>query len=221
VTEFEAKTYVDKTRIAYDVVAADYHDLLKAELDKSVWDRAMLGAFAEVVDGPVVDVGCGPGRITGYLAGLGLDVSGIDLSPGMVAVARQQHPGIGFVVGSMLELALPDSGVGGVVAWYSLVHTPEGLLPAAFEEFLRVLRPGGHLLLAFKVGDEKRSLTQGYGHAIDLDVYWYEPAMIVDRLTEAGFVEVARLVRAAEGPERQPQAYVMAAKPMGVGGAAG
>lgn len=42
--------------------------------------------------GPVADVGCGPGRVTTYLDGLGLDVSGVDLSPEMVAVGPPRVP---------------------------------------------------------------------------------------------------------------------------------
>jgi len=209
----QATAYLEKTKIAYDVVAPAYADQLRGAIAESTWDRAVLGAFAEVVDGPVLDVGCGPGRITGYLAELGLDVGGIDLSPRMVEVARAEHPGLEFSVGSLLELDLADGGLAGLVSWYSLVHTPPELLPAAFAEFFRVLRPGGRAVLAFKAGDEKRALTQGYGHDIELDVYWFPPQLVVDLLTAAGFVESMRLVRAAEGPERQPQAYVMGVKP--------
>jgi len=64
-------------------------------------DRAVLSTFAERVSrdrlGPFADVGCGPGRITGHLHHLGLDVFGVDLSPGMLAVARQALPGPRFV----------------------------------------------------------------------------------------------------------------------------
>jgi ubiquinone/menaquinone biosynthesis C-methylase UbiE len=209
----ETAQYLTKTRIAYDVVAADYHVVLRAELARSTWERAVLGGFAEVVDGPVVEVGCGPGRITGHLAELGLDISGIDLSPRMIDVARELHPDIPFSVGSLLELDLPDDRLGGLVAWYSLVHTPPRLWPAALAEFFRVLRPGGRVLLGFKAGDEKRALTRGYGHEIDLDVYWLPPQQVADMLTAAGFTESMRLVRAAEDYEGQPQAYLMGCKP--------
>jgi ubiquinone/menaquinone biosynthesis C-methylase UbiE len=209
----ETAKYLDKTRIAYDVVAADYHVVLRDELARSTWERAVLGGFAEVVDGPVVEVGCGPGRITGHLAKLGLDVRGIDLSPRMIDVAREVHPDIPFSVGSLLELDLPDDRLGGLVAWYSLVHTPPRLWPAALAEFFRVLRPGGRVLLGFKAGAEKRALTRGYGHEIDLDVYWLPPQQVADAMTAAGFTETMRLVRAAEDYEGQPQAYIMGWKP--------
>src|SRR3974390_3391872 len=79
-------------RAAYDAVAVDYAALLRDELAAKPFDRALLGAFAELVlsgsAGPVADVGCGPGRVTAYLHGLGVETFGIDLSPAMVAVAR-------------------------------------------------------------------------------------------------------------------------------------
>ncbi|WP_433299696.1 class I SAM-dependent DNA methyltransferase [Actinoplanes sp. CA-030573] len=208
----EAATYLDKTRIAYDEVAADYADLLRDLHAEATWDRAVLSAFAEVVRGPVVDVGCGPGRITGPLARLGVQVSGVDLSPAMVEVARREFPGLRFSVGSMLELDLADGELGGLVSWYSLVHTPRSLLPAVFAEFCRVVRPGGHVLLAFKAGDRKRTLTSGYGHDIDLDVYEHPAELVIDLLDEAGFAERMRLVRAPEEFEKQAQAYVLGVK---------
>ncbi|MFF5294997.1 class I SAM-dependent DNA methyltransferase [Paractinoplanes globisporus] len=206
-------SYLDKTRIAYDVVAADYADLARDLMAGATWDRAVLGAFAEIASGPVADVGCGPGRITGHLAGLGLAARGIDLSPAMIEVARRDRPGLSFEVGSLLDLDLPDGDLGGLVAWYSLVHTPRELLPVAFAEFFRVLRPGGHVLLAFKAGGQRRTLTSGYGHDdIDLDVYEFPPDLVIELLTEAGFTERMRLVRAAEEREKQPQAYVLGVK---------
>jgi len=92
-------SHVQITRASYDTVAVDYERLLRDNLETNTFDRAMLGAFAERVlgggGGPVGDLGCGPGRVTTYLDKLGLDAFGIDLSPEMIAVARQAHPGCG------------------------------------------------------------------------------------------------------------------------------
>ncbi len=208
--------YLTATRAAYDSVASDYAHLLADALDRMPWDRAVLATFAELVSrdrlGPVADVGCGPGRITGHLHHLGLDAFGIDLSPGMLAVARQALPDLRFVEGSMTGLDLPDASLGGLVAWYSLIHIPPTDVPAVLTEFCRVLAPGGQLLLAFQVGDERRHLQQAYGHAISLDTYRMQPGQLVQQLNTAGMPVHARVVRDPDDPETVPQAYLLARK---------
>jgi SAM-dependent methyltransferase len=208
---------VDATRTSYNTVAADYAELVKAELGNKPLDRAMLAAFAEYVraggGGPVADLGCGPGRVTVHLEGLGLDAFGVDLSPEMVAVARRSHPHLRFDVGSMTGLDIKDDSLAGALVWYSTVHTPLEELPVMFGEFHRTLAPGGHLLIAFKVGDERVHLEHAYGHDLDLDVYRCPPERVAELLRRAGLVEVARLVREADARENTPQAFILARKP--------
>jgi SAM-dependent methyltransferase len=205
---------IEATRSAYDKVAADYEVLLRDELAEKPVDRAMLGIFAEQVAaadcGPVADLGCGPGRVTAHLATLGLDAFGVDLSPGMVAVARQAHPGLRFEVGTMAALDIPDASLAGAVAWYSIIHTPPERQAGIFAEFARVVRPGGWLLLAFQVGEEVVHLQHAYGHDIDLHTRRQSPERIRGLLENAGFAEFARLVRQPVAPEKSAQGYVLA-----------
>lgn len=208
---------VRATRAAYNTVAADYADLLRSELAAKPFDRAMLGTFAELVDSAggaeVADLGCGPGRITAHLDSLGLAVFGIDLSPEMVAVARRDHPSLRFDEGSMEALNLASGELGGIVAWYSIIHTPPARLPGVFAEFHRTLRDGGLLLLAFQAGDEPRYLDFAYGHEIDLDAYRLPPERITELLREAGLVVEAQLLREPDDRhEKTPQAFLLARK---------
>lgn len=204
-------------RAAYDRIAVPYAQRFHHHLDGKPVDRAMLAAFAGLVaacgNSRVADVGCGTGATTAILAGLGVEPFGVDLAPQMVEQARRLNPGVDFTVGSMTELPLPDGEVGGVCAWYSIVHLRDDQLDMAFAEFARVLAPGGFALLAFQIGDEPRVLTEAFGHAVALTFHRRPLDRIAASLGEAGLVEHCRAVRAAEGSETTPQAFLVVRKP--------
>ncbi|MER7247199.1 class I SAM-dependent methyltransferase [Kribbella sp. NPDC000426] len=201
---------------SYNTAAADYHAILRDYHHADPFEQGALDYFARLVDGgPVGDLGCGTGRITTYLAGRGLDVFGIDLTPGMIEVARREYPDLRFEVGSLFDLDLKDGELAGALAWYSLVHTPREDLPAVFAELYRVLRPGGHLVHGFKVGGGRRHLSNAYGHDLDLEVYSYDTADVAGLLAGAGFAEVATLTRAAmPGEKDKAQAAHIVRKPV-------
>lgn len=149
----------------------------------------------------VADVGCGPGRVTAHLHLLGLDAFGIDLSPGMVDVARRDHPGLHFEVGSMTDLNLPDASVAGVLAG-----------------FHRVLRPAGLVLAGFQVGDVHRHKTSGYGgHPMAVRVHLRPMNRVTGWLAEAGFHVEAQTVTAAEDDSKEPQGFLIARRADGDG----
>ncbi|WP_406276268.1 class I SAM-dependent methyltransferase [Nocardia sp. NBC_00881] len=203
------------TRAAYDAVASLYGELFSNVLETLPLERALLAAFAELVQahnaGPVADIGCGPGHVTAHLNALGPTTFGIDLSSEMVALARRDHPELRFDEGSMTALDLPDGVLGGILAFYSTIHTPPQQLPAVFTEFQRVLAPGGHLLLGFFAGDDP--LPQEFDHKVTLAYRW-SPDSLAELLRQAGFVEVARMLREPNENERQfQQAQLLVRKP--------
>ncbi len=209
-------TSLSTARAAYDAVAARYAKLYRAELDRLPLDRALIGAFAELVQaaggGPVADLGCGPGRITALLHSLGVDAFGVDLSPEMIAQARLAHPDLRFDVGSMAALELRDGALGGLLAWYSVIHTPPEQLPQIFAEFHRVLAPGGHVLLAFFASDDPARPAQEFDHKVTA-AYRLLPDHVAGLLGGAGLVEIARLVREPGENERFQRGHILARKP--------
>lgn len=209
--------FLDRTRDGYDRTAAGYVTAFQHHLDDKPLDHAMLRAFTAMVppNQRVLDIGCGTGAATAILRDNGARVSGIDLSPNMVAQARRLHPDIGFSVGSMTSLDLPDACAGGVCAWYSVIHIPDDQLPAVFAEFHRVLTPGGVALLAFQIGDQPRHLTEAFGQSVDLMFHRRRPEAIATLLTDAGLPVHAQLVREPDGGgvESTAQGYLIARKP--------
>ncbi|MEV4117807.1 class I SAM-dependent methyltransferase [Micromonospora sp. NPDC049645] len=196
--------WLSETRTSYDTVAVSYARLVRDLLAESPHERAALASFADAVlgagGGPVADVGCGTGRITAYLHTLGIDAFGIDLSPGMIAVARRDNPELRFEIGSMIDLDLDDASLAGLVAWYSLIHVPDDRIGTVFAHFRRVVRPGGPLLLGFHVGDETTLKTDGYGGLpMNVHVHRRQPAQVATWLRENGFtVESQKTVSSPE-----------------------
>ncbi|KUN26586.1 methyltransferase [Streptomyces antibioticus] len=211
-SDFLTRDFLTRTRVFYDAIAEDYAERFRDSLAQTPVERATFGLFAELVGrgGAVADLGCGPGRVTGLLASLGLDVFGLDLSSSMLEIARRENPDLLFVQGSMLELDVADGSLAGAVSWYSSIHTPVDELPSLFREFRRVLAPGGHLLLGFQVGDEPKRHDRPWGHDVVLDFQRRQPGMIGGLLETAGFELVSQTVRAPQNEEQVAQAFLIA-----------
>ncbi|MET8630658.1 class I SAM-dependent methyltransferase [Kitasatospora sp. NPDC004669] len=197
-------------RESYDTVAADYLRLVVPPEGMDPVSRAMLAAFAELVresgGGEVADLGCGPGRVTAYLDSLGLSAFGVDVSGEMVALARRAYPRLRFLRGSMAALDVADGALGGILAWYSVHHTPPERLPQLFAEFARVLAPGGHLLLGGHAGDARLCPAEAYGHPVSYASHLIPAGRLAGLLEQAGFTITTRLEQ--PNPQHVDRSYV-------------
>ena len=208
----------NNTQASYDKVAAEYAGQYLPELEHKPFDREMLDRFAGLVKevgGRVCDLGCGPGQVARHLHEHGVEVSGIDLSPGMVAQAQQANPGIHFQQGDMRALALADDSLAGIAAFYSLIHIAREEVTSVLKELRRVLRPGGVLLLSFHIGSEVVHLDEWWGKPVCVDFTFFERAEMEGYLRAAGF-EVEDVVERPPYPEVEYQshrAYIFARKP--------
>lgn len=211
--------YLESTRAGYDATAAEYAARFHHYLDDKPVDLAMLSAFAGLVRSvgqpAVLDVGCGTGATTALLHDHGLAATGIDLSPRMIDEARRLSPHLRFRVGSAGNLGVGDASVGGVCAWYSLVHVPDEDLASILAEFARVLTPRGVLLLAFQVGSVPKRLTEAFGVSVDLLFHRRTPAAVTAALDAAGLEVYSTTVREPDddGVQSTPQAFMLARKP--------
>jgi len=181
-------------------------------------DRAVLQAFAESVlalgSGPVLDVGCGPGRIAAFLAERGIEAGGVDIAPQMIAEARLAHPDLGFEVGTLTELPVPDRSLLGAAYWYSIIATPPANLGAVWQELDRVLGNDGQGLVAFQAGEgEGNERSDAYGSSTTFTLYQQSPDDVIASLNDAGFEVRAEVRRQAElSHETTPQAFLLFAR---------
>ncbi len=184
-------------RESYDSAARAYAEHLVDELDRKPLDRHFLNRFAESTRGRglVADLGCGPGHVARYLHEQGVAVVGIDLSPEMIDVAKSLNPNLDFRVGDMRSLDLPDASLGGIVAFYSIVHFAPSELGAIFREMRRVLAPDGLALVSFHIGEEVVHVEDLYGAPVFLDFQLHVPGDVVQALGSADLVVIESIER--------------------------
>jgi SAM-dependent methyltransferase len=106
--------------------------------------------YRDELSGRVLELGCGAGRLTGYLAEMARTVHGIDLSPDMVAYSRQRYPRASFSEGDLRDLsAIGDGSWDAVVAAYNVIDVlSDGARAELLDEIARVLAPGGLLVMS-------------------------------------------------------------------------
>jgi ubiquinone/menaquinone biosynthesis C-methylase UbiE len=208
----------DRTRASYDTLAAEYAARIYGELSGKPFDREWLDRLAERVRllGPVCDLGCGPGHIARYLQERGERAIGLDLSFGNLQQGRRLNPRLEFLQGDMLALPFAGESLGGIAAFYSIIHLEHEQLGGALREMRRVLRSGGWLLLAFHLGTKTLHEKELWGYAVDLNVTMFTVADVVQQLKEAELLVEEAAERDPYAPEVEYQSrrgYILAQRP--------
>jgi SAM-dependent methyltransferase len=141
----------DTIREVWDRLADDWRIQVgdDGDANRRLNSDPVLWAFLGDVGGRrVLDAGCGTGYLSRQLAGRGAIVTGIDISPRMIAIACEASPDLDLRVDSCTTLRTVDDGAfDAVVANYVAMDVPD--LPATIAAFHRVLRPGGIAVLIF------------------------------------------------------------------------
>ena len=135
----------------------------------------------------MLDLGCGPGHIGRYVAGRGVATGGLDLSPEMARIAHDLNPTIPITIADLRSLPVPDGHLGGITAFYSLIHLARAALPDVFAELRRVLREGAPLLIAVHAGAGGLHADEFLGQPVDLDATLYDRDELASLLEQRGF----------------------------------
>ena len=178
---------------------AERFDRRAPDYDGSTMHRGLAQAVADFVRlggvRDILDVGTGTGLVLRSLPAGPWKLTGVDLSPGMVQVARAALPSARFEVADATSLDLPDSSVD-LVTCVTMVHlVPDAT--AAMREWRRLLRPGGCLVLATfaddspsshgpapQAGHSRADAHAAFGSSEALERLAAASGLVVDRVAE-------------------------------------
>src|SRR5688572_29374112 len=163
---------VAAVRRSYDAVAAEYAETFADELAGKPLDRRLVEELVSRAGAGalVVDLGCGPGQAGELLAAAGAVPVGVDLSPGMLALARQRRA----AAGDLRALPLRGGAGAAAVALYCVQHLPRADLVGALREVRRTLTNGGALLISTHLGEGDLHASEWFGHDVDLSGALYD-----------------------------------------------
>lgn len=186
------------TQAAYNKAAETYDELFSDELEKKEFDRKFLDEYISYFNSGslICSAGCGPcGHVENYFFQKGLNVIGIDISEKCIEIAKRHYPDIQFEAGDFTKLKYRDSSFDGLISYYSIIDTPRFYLDKVLNEFNRVLKRNGLLLLVAKEGE-----TEGFEEellGIKSEIYFslFTEKEISSTLEKSGFKNIKSVRR--------------------------
>ncbi len=157
-----------------------------ADRTKTLFERAWLDAFLAHVpfSGGILDLGCGSGEpIARYLIQSGRSVTGVDASPGLIALCRERFADQNWIVADMRDLDLAQQ-FDGLVVWHSAIHLTPEAQNSMFDVYRRHMKPGGVLMFT---SSSEAGEHVGEWRGEPLYHGSLSPEAYRDHLTRAGF----------------------------------
>lgn len=192
-------------------IAAQYTD----EYFDDTFDLPYIDKFLELLptSGSVLDVACGPGMFAKYMHERGFVVHGTDLSNEMIRIARERVPNVHFEVMDMRNLHFPSESFDGLLVSYALIFIPSAETNAVLQEFYRLLKPGGAMLLIVQKGDADHIEHEPMKPDEELHVNFFQPESLSDQLKASGFsVELQQVIATPDTGAMSPEIIYAIAK---------
>ncbi|UOX89102.1 methyltransferase domain-containing protein [Amycolatopsis sp. FBCC-B4732] len=198
----------------FDALGTDYEHAFRNLAEQ----RAALTALAERLPAGarVLDLGSGTGRpVAEQLAAAGCAVTGYDVAPKMVEIARAQAPAARFELGDMRELSFEDGSWDAITAFFSMLQLPRADQETMIGRLARWLKPGGLLVFATVPADVDGVDIVFMGHPVRASSFAADA--LAERLRAAG-LEIVREEQALFVPDHpdagpEPHVYLTARKP--------
>jgi len=187
-------------RDGYDAIALRYlEERVQKETDTADIDFVEVAVAALPAGARVLDAGCGGGVPVARMLLWRFSVCALDFTKKQLELARENVPRARLVRGELSDLPFVGSSFDAVVSLYAVIHVPREEHSQVFEEFHRVLRPGGRAILCLGAQDLEEDLQEDYHGS---PMYWshHDSATNSRMVDQAGFrVERESFVADADG----------------------
>lgn len=179
----------DKTAITaktYDNLAKKY----EAVYGRKITYQKELDEFVKTLpkDAKILDVGCGTGHVDAYLAELGFDVTGIDISENMIEIAVDKAPLAQFQIMDLRHMDFADESFDAILAIFSLIHISKEEAHKAINHFAKILRPQGQLFLGLVEGESETFAEHSFNDEHKILFQYYDKQLIKEILDKEGFI---------------------------------
>ncbi len=126
---------------------------------------------------------------------MGWDVCGIDLSEGMINIAKHKNPDIEFIKGDMLDLELKEESLGGAILYYSIVHFTLEEVEKVFKKLWEILEDNWVVFMAFHVGDKVLHMDSLFDEKVEIDYMFFDTDKIVNILNKNKYRVIEAITR--------------------------
>jgi ubiquinone/menaquinone biosynthesis C-methylase UbiE len=181
-------------RQRHDHLATTYRDFFTPVTALAI--RSLLDAVRVRPGMNLLDVATGPGVLAAEANALGIGCTGIDLSPGMIELAKTSYPGIEFHVADVEHLPFGDASFDAVVCNFGLGHFPNP--EASVTECVRTLKPGGHIALSWW-DDLNKQRIQGLFREAIAEIGATAPPEVPNGYSVLRFADTGEFRRLLEG----------------------
>jgi len=161
-SESDAARFRAFERTRYNALAESYDNFFTPVTTNAI--APLLKTARLKASDKLLDVACGSGALAAAAREQGAQAAGIDLTPGMIALAKARHPGIDFREAEVEHLPFPDGAFDVVACNFGIGHFPYP--ERAVAECARVLKAGGRLALAWWDSPDKQRIMGLFRDAI-------------------------------------------------------
>ena len=204
----------DLVERGYDRIGAEYERWSEEATDfaREYYLRVLLDSLSEGAS--VLDLGCGSGELLTRRLAERFQVTGVDLSTGMVELARCNVPNAKFIRGDMAAVEFAPESFDGVCAFYSLTHLRPDQLPALLHRVAGWLRPSGLFVASMSNEADPGSVQDAWVAGVPMYFAGYAAQKNEELVEEAGLsVARARLETIQEKGGDATFLWVVARKP--------